>query len=198
MDNRYIQFSTANNINRLMDNLLPLLTINPLDFYTIYFDIDTCEKDGLDNYGRILELSRVISINTATEGVFGFGVQSDYPIDDKGYPQNFNNGYFYNPDYEDLPTQYTMTDFEFRLALRFRYAALTTNLSLKAINKIMNNLLTKLDPAYKCKVYQSAVMQLTYSFNFNLLPWLKSLFINRNVLPVPAGVTAIILDGQIL
>lgn len=196
MDKRYVQFATATNLNKLLDELRPLLTIDPLEYWQDYFDIDTCKSDGLDNWGKILDFSRVISIQTATDGVFGFGVQSDYPVAEDGYPQNFNNGFFYNPAYEDTPIQYTMENYEYRTALKFRYAALTSNLSMKSINKIMNDLLTGLNPDYKCVVTQTASMQLTYAFNFVLAPWQKSIFNNRNILPVPAGVTAIILDGQ--
>jgi len=198
MDARFVQFSTAKNANKLFDELLPLLTIDVLAFYRDYFDIDTCDSDGLNNWGRILELSRIVSIMTATNGVFGFGIQSDYPIPEDGYPQNLDNGFFYNPAYENTPVQYTMLDYEYRFALKFRYAALTSNLSLKAINKIMNDLLINLNPDYKCVVTQTAVMQLTYKFNFLLAAWQKSIFLNRSILPIPAGVTAIILDGQII
>lgn len=195
MSSRFVQFATATNVNKLFDELTPLLTIDPLEFWRDYFDIDTCKTEGLNNWGRILDLSRVVSISVATNGVFGFG-EGNYPIDEDEYPQNFNNGFFYNSDYEVTPIQYTLSDYEFRIALKFRYAALTTNLSLQSINRIMNNLLIQLDANYKCVVTQTAVMQLTYKFNFKLTPWQKTLFNNRNILPVPAGVTAIIFDGQ--
>jgi len=196
MDIRYVQFSTAQNLNKLFDELTPLITIDTLEFLQDYFDIDTCDADGLDNWGRILELPRVITINTATDGVFGFGVQDDYPIPDDGYPQNLNNGFFYNSEYEDNTVQYTMLDYEYRIALKFRYSSLTSNLSMRSINKIMNDLLTQLDPNHKCTVNQTDIMTLTYKFNFILTPWQKSLFSNRSILPVPAGVTAILQDGQ--
>lgn len=196
MDNRYVQFATADNLNKLLDELRPLLTIDPLEFWRDYFDIDICKSDGLDNWGRILNFSRVISINIASDGVFGFGNEGDYPIPEDGYPQNFDNGFFYNPAYEDTPTQYTLDDYKYRLTLKFRYAALTTNLSMQSINRIMNDLLTQLNSAYKCVVIQTARMQLTYKFNFTLESWQKTIFNNRNILPVPAGVTAIILDEQ--
>lgn len=198
MDNRFIQFDNANKINGLMDRLLPLITIDTEAFRRDYFDIDTCLTDGLDKWGRILMFPRIITIQTATNGVFGFGVQADYPISEDGYPQNFNNGFFYNPAYEQTPVQYTLLDYEYRIALKFRYSALTTNLSMKSINTIMNALLQNLDSSYKCVVTQTDKMVLTYKFNFSLSPWLKALFTNRNILPVPAGVTAILLERQII
>lgn len=193
----FVQFETAKNLNKLFDELYPLLTIAPQDFLKDYFDIDTCGTDGLNNWGKILNLSRVVSISVATDGVFGFD-EDNYPIDENEYPQNFDNGFFYNPAYENNPVQYSLSDYEFRAALKFRYAALTTNLSMQSINRIMNNLLIQLNSTYKCVVIQTAVMQLTYKFNFDLLSWQKALFSNRAILPVPAGVTAILLDGQIL
>lgn len=195
MDKRYIQFSTAPKINQLMDNLLPLLTIDVLEFQNTYFDINTCNSSGLDNWGRILDLSRVIQISIATDGVFGFD-EDNYPIPETGYPQNFDNGFFYNPDYADETIPYSMNDYEYRAALKFRYLALTTNLSVQSINRIMNFLLQEFNSDYKCIVTQTAIMQLTYKFNFSLTLWQLSLFRNRNILPVPAGVTTILLENQ--
>lgn len=197
MDTRFIQFATAENLNKLFDELLPLITINPLEFNRDYFDINTRNADGLDNWGRILDFERVIQILIGTNGVFGFG-EGTYPIPEDGYPQNFNNGIFYNPAYADDAIAYTMLDNEYRLALKFRYLSLTTNLSLQAINRIMNYLLVGLNPNFKCVVTQTAVMQLTYKLNFQLQPWQLSLLTNRSILPVPAGVTAIILENQII
>ena len=197
MDSRYIQFATADNLNKLADELLPLLTLNPEEFHRKYFDIDTCESDGLDNWGEILNLSRTIQITDATSGVFGFGKQSDYPIPPTGYPQNFNNGFFYNPDYEgDTTNPVTLNDFQYRLVLKFRYRALTSNMSLYSINNIMNSLIVALNPTFKCFVYMSGFMQLTYKFNFALQDWQKAIFKNRDILPVPAGITAILIEAQ--
>lgn len=195
MDKRYIQFSTAPKINQLMDNLLPLLTIDVLEFQNTYFDINTCNSSGLDNWGRILDFARVIQISIATDGVFGFD-EDNYPIPETGYPQNFDNGFFYNPDYADETIPYSMNDYEYRAALKFRYLALTTNLSVQSINRIMNFLLQEFNSDYKCIVTQTAIMQLTYKFNFSLTLWQLSLFRNRNILPVPAGVTTILLENQ--
>lgn len=197
MDKRYVQFATAENLNKLFDELLPLITLDPLEFNRDYFDINTCDADGLDNWGLILEFARVIQIRTETNGVFGFD-ENNYPIPEYGYPQNFDNGFFYNPDYSDETIPYSMNDSEYRAALKFRYLSLTTNLSLQSINRIMNFLLQQLNPLLKCVVVQTAVMQLTYKFNFQLAPWQLSLFQNRNILPVPAGVAAILLESQII
>ena len=197
MDKRYVQFATATNLNKLFDELRPLLTIDPLEFWRDYFDIDTCLTDGLDNWGRILDFDRIIQISTADNGVFGFG-EGNYPIPPDGYPQNFNNGNFFDPNEAEAFVSYRLTDYEYRIVLKFRYASLTSNLSMKAINKIMNDLIRGINEQYKCAVIQSDVMQLTYKFNFTLQPWQKSIFTNRNALPVPAGVTAILLENQTL
>jgi len=60
----------------------------------------------------------------------------------------------------------------------------------------MNFLLQEFNSDYKCIVTQTAIMQLTYKFNFSLTLWQLSLFRNRNILPVPAGVTTILLENQ--
>lgn len=192
----FLQFSNSENINKLTENLAPLLTIDPEVFRETYFDIYTCEKEGLDNWGRILNISRSITVINVYNGVFGFGRKEYYPIPATGYPQNFNNGRFFNPDYSGDSEKISLTDSQYRLVLLFRYRTLTCNMSLFSINKIINQLITEIDKTYRCHVYMSGFMQLTYSFNFILSPWIKAIFQNRNIFPVPAGVSAIILQGQ--
>jgi len=198
----YIQFSNAKNLQKLEEELLPYLTINEEEFRQTYFDIETCDKNGLDNWGIILNISRTVLIGNASDGVFGFGQQSMYPVPPDGYPQNFNNGFFYNLKYEkEAGIPYELNDFQYRTMLQFRYRTITCNMSLFSINKIMNQLVGTLSKAYgfenhRCRVKMTGYMKLSYEFNFALLPWMRAIFINRNVLPVPAGVFATILENR--
>lgn len=197
---RYVQFANATKLNQLLDNLYPLLTIDPATFLLTYFDIRTCGTNGLDNWGRILNFPRVIQVNDATDGVFGFGKPNYYPLPTPtAYPQNFNNGRFYNPDYEgDTTNPYILNDFQYRIVLLFRYRTITSNMSMYSINHILNQLVISLDSDYKVLAVQTGTMEITYKFNFPLQAWQRAIFKNRNLLPVPAGVNAIIAENQII
>ena len=191
--NIYVQFATADNLNTLFENLYPLLTIDPLEFHRDYFDIDTCKTDGLDNWGRILDFSRQIIVPDYSK-VFGFGTVDNPPVPIKtGYPQNFGHGSFYGGQTKPV----ILDNDQYRAVLKFRYASLTTNMTLFSINKIMNSYFNSRNPAHKVRVTESGRMQLLYEFNFKLADYERAMFNNRNILPSPGAVQCFILENQI-
>lgn len=191
--NIYVQFATADNINTLFDNLYPLLTIDPLEFHRDYFDIDTCKTDGLDNWGRILDFSRQIIVPDYSK-VFGFGTVDNPPSPIKtGYPQNFGHGSFYGGQTKPV----ILDNEQYRAVLKFRYASLTTNMTLFSINHIMNAYFNTRDPTHKVRVTEPGKMQLLYEFNFKLADYERAMFNNRNILPSPGAVQCFMLENQI-
>jgi len=57
--------------------------INPAKFFFYYFNIDTCVGDGLDNWGRILNIGRAIFL-TDYGNIFGFDLN---PLNNIDYAQ---------------------------------------------------------------------------------------------------------------
>lgn len=185
----YVQYSNAVKLKGLLEGLYPYLTINPYEFYTDFFNIETCNAQGLDNYGLMLNQSR--QIRSVSSGSyyqkFGFG-QDGYTPPVNEYPQNFNNGNFYGGDIN--PEYITLDDDDYRVLLKFRYANYTSNFSYEDANRIMNNYAQSRDSGYKVAVIPTAgkVMDITFQFSWELEDFERSIFMIRNVLPVALGV----------
>lgn len=58
----YAQYSNATNLINLLNGIEPLININIEDFHRVYFDIDTCNTEGLDNWGRIIGQNRNLTV----------------------------------------------------------------------------------------------------------------------------------------
>lgn len=195
---KYVQFSNSKRTNQLIDGIVNGLTINPDEFWETFFNIDTAQRCGLDNWGKIFGLPRIVLISDSTDDIFGFGVDEDYPLPyENAYPQNFDNGSFFDPDIDsDSTVPYELNDYQYRQILKFRYRCLTSNFSMISINQILNELLINLNPQYKCYAIQTAQFRIEYRFNFQLDDWIRAMFNNRKILPVPAGVNGVIMENQ--
>lgn len=196
----YVQFANSKRINLLIDQIVASLRIDPEEYWYNFFNIDSANRDGLDNWGKIFGFSRVIQVGDSTDDVFGFGRDEDYPLPyENAYPQNFDNGVFFDPDTDaDSTTPYELNDYQYRQVLKFRYRCLTSNFSMISINHILNELLVSLDSNYKCFAIQTGQFRIEYRFNFQLNDWMRAIFNNRKLLPVPAGVLAVILENKTL
>ena len=49
----YTQYQNAPKFTKLLFDLEAYLTVDPLEFYETYFNLNTCDTAGLDNWGRI-------------------------------------------------------------------------------------------------------------------------------------------------
>lgn len=189
----YIQFEQATNLNNLLSGLAPYLTINEDTFYNDFFNINTCIGDGLDNWGKLLNVPRVIYTPDLIE-CFGFDTgETPTPLD-TGYPQNFDNGNFWGGQM----VANTLTDDQYRLLLRLKYFSLNTNASLGALNYCMNIIVQLINPIYKAKFSEIGLMELTLEVNFYFNDLQYAIFSNKAFMPIPLGVDYIIIQGVIL
>jgi hypothetical protein len=213
----YVQYSNSPVIRSVIDGLKPYFSVSTTNFYTDYFNLYTANTDGLDNWGRILNLSRYLNIQTL-DNIFGFDEIPLPPHQDTGEYQNFysgstgdkwiSGGSFYsasNNSYQPMP------DDIYRAMLLMRYSVLTTNATLYAINIIMNNFIKQVYPDHperRCTVKTTVIqppdplatapMQITYEFNYNLEIWESFLYSNTSnqiyFLPTPIGVEQVIKE----
>lgn len=184
-DGVYTQYTNAINFLNLLAGLEPLLIIRPLDFYYNYFNIDTCTGDGLDNWGRILDISRTVNTPDLTN-VIGFNNGS--PLEDNQYPCNFNMGNFYG----NQVTANVLNDEDFRSLLKLRYAYITTNATLDSANTIMNIFVSSIGFGNKCQVREVGPMQIEFNFNLTLTFAQRAILYQPGLLPVPASVAHVI------
>jgi hypothetical protein len=148
------------------------------NFYVLIWNIDTAVGAGLDIWGRIVGIGRVLTVATGVYlGETGSGGASG---------DSFNVGIFYSG--QPTTTNYTLTDEAYRRTILAKAAANITNGSVQAINHILMNIL--FSGRGNCYVIDNEDMTMVYHFDFHLLPYEDTIVRISGVLPTPVGVSA--------
>jgi hypothetical protein len=158
---------------------------DPSANFNLFFDsvmnIDTATGYGLDVWGRILGVGRVLAITTGNY----FGLKG--PSSDSGEP--FNQAVFYNG--QRLTDNFALPDAQYRQLLLAKAAANICSGSIPAINQVLLFLFPGLGNCY-CTDGQN--MTMTYTFSFALTPVQLAIVFQSGVLPKPAGVALSIVQ----
>jgi hypothetical protein len=181
----YLQYQKAARLKALIDQLSPILTIAENDFYTNFFNIETCNGDGLDNWGSILGQSRSIAVSD-NDNFLGFYKDTDTWLPK---PKNFNHGTFYQN--RELPEQ-NLLDEPYRQLLLLIYGNQVTNNSVGGCCRLLNYYYHSISTTKKVKVDENVVemMSIRYLFNFVLENYERSIFnVLIGALPRPVGVS---------
>lgn len=177
-------------------------------FWDLIWNIDTAQGYGLDVWGRIVGVNRVLTL-TQTD-YFGFVEPGNW--------LGFNQAPFYTGTL--ITSNFTLTDEAYRLLIFAKAAANITDCSIPAINQILMNLFPDRGNAFVAegqfarqlapfgfKESTDAVgfnqgtfgqldqvvtfgMQMTYVFQFALEPFEVAIVTTSGVLPKPTGVLA--------
>lgn len=167
-----LQYQNSPTILKLIDSFKYLdPSRNIQDIYNLVFNIKTANSYGLDNWGRILGVSRYI--NLIGEDYFGFKESNFEP---------FNQSPFYTGQ---RTGNYKLEDEQYRKVLLLACARVTTDATLPSINHITSILF---EGRGICKVIRSGIMKISFIFNFTPLLWETSLLRNNDIVPVPCGV----------
>ena len=156
-------------------------------FYNNVWNIDTAVGYGLDVWGRIVGVGRVLQIST----VAYFGIKG--PAGASGLP--FNQAPFYNG--EALTENYALSDDAYRTLILAKALANICFASVPAINQILINLFGASGPlpvAGNCYVTDGQNMTMTYTFGSNLDAVQTAIVYQSGVLPKPSGVSAAVVQ----
>jgi hypothetical protein len=147
-------------------------------FYNMIWDLDTAQGYGLDVWGRIVGVGRVLQVASGT--YFGFAEAGDTVVQSP-----FNSG---GPFYSGGATtgNFSLVDDGFRVLIIAKALANITNGSIPALNQI---LLTLFPGRGNCYVVDNNDMSMIYNFNFVLTPVEAAIVENSGVLPKPVGVS---------
>jgi len=140
-------------------------------FYRNVWDITTARGHGLDVWGRILGVTRVLEVPT--------GEYLGFQQDDEARPFGF--GILYRGGRSTNSA--ALTDAAYRLLLLAKAALNITNASTPAINQI---LLALFSDGY---VRDNQNMTITYVFSRALLPVEKAIVFQSGAIPKPVGVS---------
>ena len=157
-------------------------TANLTAFFNDYWNIDTAFGAGLDVWGRILGVSRVVPI-PGTENTFGFD-NTDTPPD----WENWGGGPFYAGQISG--NSFNLNDPSYKVLLLTKAMANIVNAVAPALNAIVTNLFPGRG---RCYVLDLGGMHMRYVFEFSLSSIEYAILAYSGVLPHPAGVGVSIL-----
>ncbi len=183
------QYANSPTIVQLIQNMNGYLdpSANIDDFFDYVWNIDTAQGYGLDLWGRIVGVNRVLQITTTD--YFGF----EGPSGASGQP--WNQAPFYNG--EALTANYALTDDAFRTLVLAKALANICNATIQAINQILINLFGASGPlpvAGNCYCTDGENMTMTYTFGSTLTPLQTAIVYQSGVLPRPCGVSATVVQ----
>jgi hypothetical protein len=144
-------------------------------FYTLVWDLRTAVGYGLDVWGRIVGVKRVLRVPT-TEGFLGWDEATDAKT--FGYGVWAGRGTF--------TQNYYLADDAFRRLVFAKAALNITDGSIPAINRA---LMTLFPDHGNCYVRDDGGMAMTYVFGSALSPLELAIVSQSGVLPKPAGVS---------
>lgn len=166
------QYASSPTIRLLVDSFNK--QIDPQNDITLFYDkvfnLSTAEGIGLDIWGRILGIDRLLSVES--DNSFGFEGSELEPFDqDVFYTQSVSNNF----RLEDTP---------YRQLLFYKASSNIASSDLATLNTMLNSMFKKRG-AY---IVESSVMCIRFYFQFYLSPYEKALMQLEFVPPRPAGV----------
>lgn len=180
------QYANSPSIDQLIENMNQYIDprTDMLAFYNYVWNVDTAVGFGLDIWGRIVGVGRVIPI-PGTEGSFGF-FNDDVPPDweNFGAPGEPGTG---GPFYagEISTGGFTLNDTAYRTLILAKALANISATTAPALNQLIRNLFPGRGKAY---VLDLGHMAMRYVFEFSLSTIERAILQNSGVLPHPAGV----------
>jgi hypothetical protein len=145
-------------------------------WYDEVWNVATAQGYGLDVWGRIVGVNRVLSISP--DIFFGFEEAGTLSA------AEFNQGIFFGG--ASSSTNYSLSDPAFLLLIYAKAAANIWDGSIIGLNAILRILF----PGKIAYVVDNLDMTMTYYFDFTLTPVEVSIVANSGVLPRPCGVSA--------
>ena len=149
------------------------------DWFDAVWNVQTAVGYGLDVWGRIVGIGRVLQVATPT--IFlGFAEATST------YATAFGGGPFYSG--VQATYNYPLTDDSYRLLVMAKAAANIWDGSIPGLNIILRLLF----PGRICYVTDGENMTMTYTFEF-VLSAVELAIVNSGVLPKPCGVSVSIV-----
>ena len=156
----------------------PALSID--DFFDSCWNLETAQGYGLDVWGRILGVNRVV--NAAPSKYIGFNQAGPLSADPFGQSPWYSG--------EPATENYTLSDDAYRQLLFAKAAANICDGSIPSINAVLRLMF----PGQVCYVADGADMTMTFTFEFTLTPVQQTIVLNSGVLPHSSGVAATVVQ----
>lgn len=150
-------------------------------FFSNVFDIQTAVGFGLDILGRRVGVGRVLKVSGVAT-YFGFAGTGAQP---------FNQAPFY--DGPAASQNYILPDEAYRTLILVKALSNISNSSVPSYNRLLQSLFKDRGRAYAVDLGD---MRMRFVFEFELMPFERSIILTSGVFPRPAAVqsTALIID----
>lgn len=151
------------------------------DFYDMIWNIKTAGTYGLDVWGKIVVVSRLLTV-TENKIYFGFEEALSIPpvVDD---PQPFNQAPFYSGN--QLTSTVSLSNDIYRKLIMMKAAANISDCTIPNMNKL---LMFMFGDSGKCHVRNDGDMVISYVFEFRLSDAELAIVQSSGALPSPVGV----------
>ncbi len=173
------QYGQSATITQLISNMNSYLdpSTNFDDFYDFVWNVETAQGFGLDIWGRIVNVSRELTIQDVNYFGFNEAVPGAYPFDEAP---------FYDPDNTATQT-YLLADPAYRTLILTKALSNISSSNALSINQLLQNLFSQRG---RCYVLDLGNMALQYTFEFLLNEFEFAIMTQSNAIPRPAGVKA--------
>jgi hypothetical protein len=152
-------------------------------FFSMVWDVDTAVGFGLDYWGKIVGVSRQLTI-PAGAAYLGYKEGLNY--------QPFGQAPFYSGT--PATNTYTLTDSAYRTLILVKALANISSCTARSLNQLLQNLFAGRG---RCYVSDTGGMQMRFTFEFALLPYEIAILTQSGAVPRPAAVNAKILQVDI-
>lgn len=149
-------------------------------FYSMVWDVDTAQGFGLDYWGKIVGVSRNLTIPAGATNL-GFKEGLNY--------QPFGQAPFYNGSV--ATNTYALADPAYRTLILVKALANISQCSARSLNQLLQNLFAGRG---RCYVSDTGGMQMRFTFEFPLYPYEIAILTQSGAVPRPAAVNAKILQ----
>lgn len=182
------QYAASPNLRSLIESFNTTMDMTEFTegFLTTIWDISTAEDYGLDVWGKIVGVSRLLNVPQQTTN-FGFDEAFISANDDS--PKPFDEAPFYEG--LQLTTTVRLANDGYRKLILAKAMANITDCSIPSLNNALNYLFEGEGDAF---VAITGVMSMSYVFSFNLSPVEWAILLNSNAIAKPAGVSVSIMS----
>lgn len=173
------QYANSPTIVQLIQNMNEYIDprANIDAFYEMIWNVDTARGRGLDIWGKIVGVSRLLQI-PGNDPIVGFD-NASFPKD--WYPMS--QGRFAREN--EITTAYELPDDAYKVLVLAKALANIAATTAPALNQLLRNLFPGRGRAY---VRDLGNMAMQFVFNFNLTTVEYAILTQSGVLPHPAGV----------
>lgn len=162
-------------VRRMNDAIDPSVDLQ--NFYDWCWNVDTAVGAGLDIWGKIVGVSRLLKIPGDLD-TFGF-LTSSIPYD----WQPFSQGTFYRGSFDTQA--YLLPDDTYRTLILTKALANIVSTTAQNLNKLLRNLFPGRG---RCYVTDNGAMSMSFVFEFDITTAEYAILTQSGILPHPAGV----------